>query len=265
MTGGTDELDGMRVLVTGAANGIGAAIVRALLARGAAVAGLDRQADGVPDGAAPVVADLTDDAAVRRGIDEAVDRLGGLDVLVNNAGIGARGTVEDNDDDEWRRVLDVNVLGIVRATRAALPHLRRSEHASIVNIGSIAAGAGLPNRAAYTASKGAVQALTLAMAADHVGDGIRVNAVNPGTVDTVMARGHIAAAADPVAELAAMEARQATGRMVSPEEVAHAVCYLASPLASSTTGALLAVDGGMSGLRLRGVPASQPAREGAGA
>ncbi|WP_265520385.1 SDR family NAD(P)-dependent oxidoreductase [Oerskovia flava] len=250
------ELDGLRAVVTGGAQGIGAAIVRAMAERGARVVSLDRVAETGPDAVGSVVADLTDDTAVRRAIDEAAELLGGIDALVNNAGIGLRGTIEDNDDADWMRLLDVNVLGIVRASRAALTHLRASDHAVIVNTCSIAGWAGIPDRAAYSTSKGAVQALTLAMAADHVHDGVRVNAVNPGTVDTVMARGHIAAAADPVAELAAMESRQATGRMVSPEEVAHAVCYLVSPLASSTTGTFLAVDGGMHGLRLRGPAAS---------
>ena len=252
----SNEFDGIRAVVTGGAAGIGAAIVVALQQRGASVASLDRTSDGVPDGAIGVLGDLTDDTTVRSGIAEAAARLGGIDVLVNNAGIGARGTVEEATDEEWLRVIDVNVLGIARATRAALPHLRRSDHAAVVNTCSIAAVAGLPNRAIYSASKGAVQALTLAMAADHVSDGVRVNCVNPGTVDTQMARGHIASADDPAAELAAMESRQPTGRMVSPEEVAHAVCYLASPLAASTTGAALAVDGGMHGLRLRGPAAS---------
>jgi NAD(P)-dependent dehydrogenase (short-subunit alcohol dehydrogenase family) len=255
----SSEFEGIRAVVTGGAAGIGAAIVTALMDRGATVVSLDRSTDGVPPGAAGVVGDLRDDAAVRAAVTEAAEVLGGIDVLVNNAGIGASGTIEDSTDEDWLRVFDVNVLGIVRATRAALPHLRASAHAAVVNTCSIAAWAGLPNRAVYSSSKGAVQALTLAMAADHVADGIRVNCVNPGTVDTQMARGHIAAAADPAAELAAMESRQATGRMVSPEEVAHAVCYLASPLATSTTGAALAVDGGMFGLRMRGPAAPRQA------
>jgi len=172
-------------------------------------------------------------------------------VLVNNAGIGAVGTVEENPDDEWMRVLDVNVLGLVRVTRAALPHLRRSPAAAIVNTCSIAATAGLPRRALYSASKGAVLALTRAMAADHVGDGIRVSCVSPGTVDTPWVGRLVASAADPDAERAALNARQPTGRMVSADEVAAAIAYLASPAAGSTTGVDLAVDGGMSGLRMR--------------
>ncbi|MDT5031436.1 MAG: hypothetical protein QOC94_1607, partial [Actinoplanes sp.] len=170
---------------------------------------------------------------------------------INNAGIGAQGGIEDNPLDVWRRVLDVNVLGLVRVTRAALPALRGSASAAIVNTCSIAATAGLPQRAAYSASKGAVLSLTLAMAADLVQDGIRVNAVNPGTADTPWVRRLLDSAADPAAERLALEARQPQGRLVSADEVAAAICYLASPAAGSTTGTALAVDGGMAGLRLR--------------
>jgi NAD(P)-dependent dehydrogenase (short-subunit alcohol dehydrogenase family) len=175
----------------------------------------------------------------------------GIDVLVNNAGIGAQGTVEANPLDEWRRVFDVNVLGMVRMMRAALPHLRRSPHAAVVNMCSIAATAGLPERALYSASKGAVLSLTLAMAADHLHDGIRVNCVNPGTTDTPWIGRLLDRAADPAAERSALEARQPSGRLVTPQEVAAAVLYLAGPSAGATTGTSLAVDGGMAGLRLR--------------
>lgn len=250
------EFDGIKAIVTGGANGIGAAIAVALRDRGAQVVSLDRVLEGTPEGVYPVLADLTDDASVRAGIAAAADQLGGIDVLVNNAGIGARGRLEDNDDATWARVWDVNVMGIVRASRAALPYLRGSQHAVIVNTSSIAGWAGILERAVYQTSKGAVQALTMSMATDYVSEGIRVNAVNPGTVDTAMARGHINNSSDPIADLKLMEERQATGRMVSPEEVAHAVCYMASPLASSTTGAFLAVDGGMHGLRVAGASQS---------
>ncbi|MFC7648051.1 SDR family NAD(P)-dependent oxidoreductase [Streptosporangium lutulentum] len=194
-----------------------------------------------------VKADVTDEEGVRSAVAQAVDRLGGLDILVNNAGIGAAGTVEDNPYEEWFKVLDVNVLGTVRVTRAALPHLRLSANAAIVNTCSIAATAGLPQRALYSASKGAIQSLTLAMAADHVHDGIRVNCVNPGTADTPWVQRLLDAAQDPVAERGALEGRQPMGRLVSAEEVAAAIAYLASPLAASTTGTVLAVDGGCRG------------------
>jgi NAD(P)-dependent dehydrogenase (short-subunit alcohol dehydrogenase family) len=260
------EFGGLAAVVTGGASGIGLATARLLAGRGAGVAVIDRDAGAVTrlqaagrPGAGPgllgLVADVTDDAAVRQAVGAAADALGGIDVLVNNAGIGAVGDVADNGDDEWRHVLDVNVLGMVRTARAALPWLRRAAaargQAAIVNTCSIAATAGLPQRALYSASKGAVYSLTLAMAADHARENIRVTCVNPGTVDTPWIARLLAQSPDPAAERAALEARQPAGRMVSPEEVAAAIAYLASPAAGATTGTALAVDGGMSGLRLR--------------
>jgi NAD(P)-dependent dehydrogenase (short-subunit alcohol dehydrogenase family) len=245
------EFDGLVAAVTGGASGLGAAIARRLTADGARVAVLDRDVSDPPEGTLAVQADVTDDASVRAAIDRVLQEWGRLDVLVNNAGIGAQGTVADNPDEEWHRVLDVNLLGIVRATRAALPALRRSPSAAIVNTGSIAATAGLPQRAAYSASKGAVHALTRAMAADHLAEGIRVCAVAPGTADTPWVGRLLERADDPAAERAALEARQPHGRLVSADEVAGAVAYLASPRSTSTTGIVLAVDGGMQELRLR--------------
>jgi 2-keto-3-deoxy-L-fuconate dehydrogenase len=246
------ELTGLRAIVTGGASGIGLATARLLASRGAQVAVLDLDPSGVPEPLTGLRADVADDTSVRLAVARAVGALGGsLDILVNNAGIGAAGTIEDNPDEQWHRVLDVNVVGIARVTRAALPQLRASEHAAIVNTCSIAATAGLPQRALYSASKGAVLALTLAMAADHVGEGIRVNCVNPGTVDTPWVGRLLAAADDAGAERAALEARQPLGRLVSAGEVAAAIVYLASPDSASTTGTALSVDGGMAGLRLR--------------
>ena len=167
------------------------------------------------------------------------------------AEVGAQGTVADNDDDEWHRIFDINVVGMARVTRAALAHLRESPAAAIVNTSSIAATAGLPQRALYSATKGAVLSLTRAMAADHLREGIRVNCVNPGTADTPWVARLLDAAADPVAERAALEARQPHGRLVAAAEVAEAVAYLAGPHSGSTTGISIAVDGGMQELRLR--------------
>jgi 2-keto-3-deoxy-L-fuconate dehydrogenase len=250
------ELAGLRALVTGGASGIGLATARLLAARGARVVRLDVAA-GDPEPSLELVrADLTDDAAVRAAVLGAAERLGGIDIVVNNAGVGAVGTVEANPDREWHRVFDVNVLGIVRVTRAALPYLRASANAVVVNTGSIVANVGLPNRALYSATKGAVQSLTLAMAADHLAEGIRVCCVNPGTADTPWVRRLLASAADPEAELEALRARQPSGRLVTAEEVAAAIAYLASPLAGATTGTVLAVDGGMQGLRLPDPPSS---------
>lgn len=247
----TAEFEGMTAVVTGGASGIGLAAARLLAARGARVACLDLAPEGVPEPLVGLHADVTDDDSVRAAVEEVVRRFGGIDVLVNNAGIGAQGTVEDNPDDEWLRVFDVNVFGMVRTTRAALPHLRRSERAAIVNTCSIAATAGLPDRALYSSTKGAVLSFTLATAADLVREGIRVNCVNPGTADTPWIGRLLARAADPEAERAALDARQPMGRLVTADEVAAAIAHLASPLAGATTGTALAVDGGMSGLRLR--------------
>jgi 2-keto-3-deoxy-L-fuconate dehydrogenase len=244
------QLDGLRALVTGAASGIGLATATLMRNEGAQVAVLDMAPNG-PEGFVYQRADVTDDAAVSDAVKTAIERLGGLDILVNNAGIGAQGGIEDNDDEEWRQVFDVNVFGMVRVTRAALPTLRKSPSPAIVNTSSIAATAGLPSRVLYSATKGAVLSLTQAMAADLIVEGIRVNAVNPGTADTPWIGRLLAKADDPAAERAALEARQPHGRLVSAEEIAAAIVFLASPASGSTTGTSLAVDGGMAGLRLR--------------
>jgi NAD(P)-dependent dehydrogenase (short-subunit alcohol dehydrogenase family) len=238
------EFDGLVAVVTGGASGIGRAVAEELTTRGAQVGVLDLTGT-------EFVCDVTDDGTVRRAVTAVAERFGRIDVLVNNAGIGAQGTVAGNDDAEWLAVFDVNVVGIARVTRAALPYLRRSPHAAIVNTCSIAATAGLPQRALYSASKGAVLALTRAMAADHIGEGIRVNCVTPGTVDTPWVRRLLDTAPDPVAERAALCARQPHGRLVTAREVACAVAYLAGPASGSTVGIELPVDGGMAGLRLR--------------
>lgn len=245
------EFEGVRALVTGGGSGIGAATARALMSRGARVAVLDLDPSGGPEGSVAIPCDVTDSAAVEAAVSEAAMRLGGLDVVINNAGIGAQGDVAGNTDAEWLKVLDVNVLSVARVTRAALPHLRESECAAVVNTASIASVLGLPERVLYSASKGAVQSMTLAMAADWVAEGIRVNAVIPGTANTPWIGRLLDAADDPVAERAALAARQPHGRLVEPEEVAEAHCYLASPRNRSTTGVLLPIDGGMSGLRTR--------------
>ena len=245
------EFDGLVAIVTGGASGIGLATAKELVARGAAVAVLDRSLDGLPEPLIGFAADVTDRASIEAAVAEVADRFGGIDVVVNNAGISAVGTVAENDDAEWTRVLDVNVIGMARVTAAALSWLRRSDAASVVNVSSIAALNGLPQRALYSASKGAVLALTYAMATDHFAEGIRVNCVCPGTVHTPFVDRMLQGFADPVAERAALDARQATGKMVAPEEVAAAIAYLASPRSVSTTGTALDVDGGVSHLRVR--------------
>ncbi|GAA3340878.1 SDR family oxidoreductase [Amorphoplanes nipponensis] len=241
------EFEGRTAIVTGSASGIGAATVALLRERGARVAGLDLHEH---DCDLPVVCDVGDSASVDAAVATVAERFGRIDILINNAGIGAVGDVTANSDDEWHRVLNINVVGIARMSRAALPHLLASPGGAIVNTCSIVAPVGVPQRALYAASKGAVAALTLAMAADHVRQGVRVNAVVPGTADTPWVARLLAAADDPAAAAAALRGRQPTGRLVTAAEVAHAIAYLASPLASATTGTLLAVDGGFTGVRL---------------
>ncbi|MBS4102199.1 SDR family NAD(P)-dependent oxidoreductase [Tsukamurella paurometabola] len=245
-----DEFAGFRTVVTGGSSGIGRRTTEELMVRGAVVAVLDLQPDDAPTDSMGIACDVADEESVAAAVATAAEYLGGIDGLVNNAGIGAQGTVVSGTLDDWRKVLDVNVLGTVRVTRASLPHLRRSPNPAVVNTCSIAATAGLPGRALYSASKGAIEAMTRAMAADHVREGIRVNCVNPGTVDTPWVRRLLDAAADPEAEAEYLRQRQPTGRLVTDAEVAGAICYLLSPTASATTGTALAVDGGMSGLRM---------------
>ncbi|WP_328520410.1 SDR family NAD(P)-dependent oxidoreductase [Kribbella sp. NBC_00359] len=245
------EFAGLVAVVTGGASGIGAAVARELTERGAQVAALDLEPSGAPDGVLGIKADVSDDESVRAAIQQVADTYGRIDVVVNNAGIGAQGTVEENSDDQWHQVFDVNVMGAVRVSRAALPYLRQSPAASIVNVASVAATTGIPQRALYSATKGAVQSLTMAMAADHLREGIRVNCVNPGTAATPWVQRLLDAAPDPAAERVALDARQPHGRLVSADEVALAVAYLAGPSSGSTVGTAVAVDGGMATLRLR--------------
>lgn len=244
-------LVGAVVVVTGGGSGIGLATVERLRDEGALVWCIDAAEGDASPGTRRITCDVRDNAAVTAAVTRVGEEDGRIDLLVNNAGISAVGTVAEFDEEQWRTVLDVNVIGMARMSAAALPWLRRSSHPAIVNVCSIAALNGLPERALYSASKGAVYALTLAMATDHVAEGIRVNAVSPGTVQTPFVDRMLAGFADPVAERRALEDRQATRRLVQPDEVARAIAYLADPAGPSTTGVVLDVDGGVTRLRVR--------------
>jgi NAD(P)-dependent dehydrogenase (short-subunit alcohol dehydrogenase family) len=254
------ELSSLTAFVTGGASGIGLATVRALADGGARVVSFDRDV-GVPvDGAVPVVGDVTDSASVEAAVDTAQELFGGLDIVVNNAGIPSRAGIADATDEEWRHVLDVNVVGMARVVRAALPLLRASPASAIVNTCSVSASVGLESLPVYAASKGAIAALTRSLAADLLPHGIRVNCVNPATVATPWMDRVFDAAGDRAAAERSASSRQPTGRMVTAEEVARAITFLASPLSGSITGIELPVDGGMASLRPTPRPDAAPPR-----
>ncbi len=227
------------VIVTGSAGGIGSSLVEAFEARGDIVVGLDI-ANGF---------DITDRGACEAAATEILATHGRIDVVCQNAGIGAVGSVVDATPEQWSAVFAVNVFGIANLSAAVIPSMRSQRSGTIVMTCSVAAEVGLVERAVYSASKGAVLALAKAMAADEAGYGIRVNCVSPGTVDGPWVRRLIDAADDPAATLAALEARQPLGRLVAPEEVAAAVVFLAAPT-TFTTGAELLLDGGITGVRI---------------
>jgi NAD(P)-dependent dehydrogenase (short-subunit alcohol dehydrogenase family) len=225
----------MRAVVTGGGSGIGAAVAHRLADDGFDITVADLEPDGVATdlGATAVRLDVRDEAQVARAMD-------GVDVLVNAAGIGSTTSAPDTPVEVWDDVFAVNARGTFLCCKHAIPAMKAQGGGAIVNVASVAALVGLRNRAAYCASKGAVVALTRALAVDHVGDRIRVNAVCPGTIDTPWVQRLVSAAGE---SLDALKARQPMGRLGTPEEVADAVVYLAT--AEFVTGTILTVDGGL--------------------
>lgn len=240
----------MRVLVTGGARGIGAAVVTTFLEQGARVAVGARSMESFEafrrshgsDGVVPAIGEIGDREQSARVVAEAVRRLGGLDVLVNSAGVFAEVPFAEVTQSHWDATMRVNAGGTFFCSQAALPALRESR-GNVVNIASDAGLIGYPNGCAYSASKAAVVNLTRAMAVELARE-IRVNCVCPGNVDTDMIQRAAAAAPDPQAYLDKAQRRAPVGRMARPREVAAAVLYLASPEAGFTNGAIVSVDGG---------------------
>jgi NAD(P)-dependent dehydrogenase (short-subunit alcohol dehydrogenase family) len=227
------------IVVTGSSGGIGSAIAERFTAAADYVIGLDLQ-DGV---------DVTKPDDCRAAVGRIVAEHGRIDVLCNNAGVGAVGDVVTATPDDWERVFAVNVFGLANMSRAALPVMRAARRGAVVNTCSVVASVGLVDRAVYSASKGAVLALTRAMAVDELPFGIRVNCVSPGTVSSPWVERTVTAQPDPEAARDALRKRQPLGRMVTCEEVAAAVAYLADD-ETFTTGADFLLDGGITGVRV---------------
>ena len=239
------RFEGKTVIVTGAGSGIGQAVTQQLLEEGATVYGLDIRVDGVPDGAGRLETNIADETAVRRAVAKVIADTGQVDVLCNLAGIAVEGDPVDTSLDDWERSFAVNVRGVFLATQAVLPHMIERRVGSIVNAGSTAAQIGIPNRTAYCASKGAVEAFTRQVAVEYAGVGVRCNAVSPGPVDSPMVQAIYARSADPEAARVKNAARVPVGRLARPEEIAGAILYLASDEAGFVTGAALSIDGGL--------------------
>ena len=225
----------MRALVTGGGSGIGAAVAHRLADDGFNVTIADLEPDAIATelGATALRLDVRDETQVAQAMD-------GVDVLVNAAGIGSTANAPDTTVEVWENVFAVNARGTFLCCKHVIPGMKARGGGAIVNVASVAGLVGLRNRAAYCASKGAVVALTRALAVDHVGDGIRVNAVCPGTVDTPWVQRLV----DDIGEsLDALKARQPLGRLGTPEEIADAILYLAA--AEFVTGSVLVIDGGL--------------------
>ena len=250
-----ERLAGKRTIITGAGSGIGRAIALRLASEGARIVLADvdgEAAEGVAGeiggaGGEALVqrTDVTRDADVEALVGLAVSEWGGLDVMVNNAGVGVAGTAVTTTEEEYGRVMDVCVRGTFLGMKHSIPAIKDSGGGSVINMSSVAALVGLVDRAVYSAAKGAIYSMSRASAIDHIGEGVRVNCIAPGTVDTPWVARITGGYDDPEEARANMQARQPHGRFVAPEEIAAMAAYLAADESASVIGACMIVDGGV--------------------
>ena len=240
-------LDGAVAIVTGAAGGIGGEVVAQLRAVGARVVAEDidpaveQLAD---DGTATLWADAARADSARAAVALALERFGRLDVVVNNAGRFLLKPIVETTDEEWDGLMTTNVRSVFVHCRQALPHLIAGGGGAIVNVSSISGVIGLPAQGAYCATKGAIAQITRQLAIEHAADGVRVNAIAPGAVDTDFVNAALAGAPDVQAARRDIGASHPLGRMATPAEIARVMVFLASPQASFVTGAVVMADGG---------------------
>jgi meso-butanediol dehydrogenase / (S,S)-butanediol dehydrogenase / diacetyl reductase len=247
-----ERLEGKRAVVTGAGAGIGRAIALRLAGEGARVALADVDEEAAKNVASEIAGetlarqtDVTRAAEVEALVSSVVEGWGGLDVMVNNAGVGVAATAVDTTEEDYDRVMDVCVRGTLLGMKYAIPAIRDSGGGSVINMSSVAALVGITDRAVYSAAKGAILSLTRAAAIDHVEEGVRVNCIAPGTVDTPWVSRITSGYDDPEVARANMQARQPHKRFVTPEEIAAMAAYLASDESASCIGACMIVDGGV--------------------
>jgi NAD(P)-dependent dehydrogenase (short-subunit alcohol dehydrogenase family) len=247
-----ERLRGKRIIVTGAGSGIGRAIALRFAAEGARVVISDVDEEAAARVAAEAggetlvrKTDVTSTSEIETLVQTSVEEWGGLDVMVNNAGIGVAGTTTVTTEEDYERVMDVCLRGTFLGMKHAIPAIRDSEGGSVINMSSVAALVGIADRAVYSAAKGAILAITRAAAIDHVEEGVRVNCIAPGTVDTPWIGRITAGYDDPEEARRNMQARQPHGRLVTPEEIAAMAAYLASDESASVIGACMVVDGGV--------------------
>ena len=234
------RLEGQRAIVTGSSSGIGEAIMTSFRREGASVVGLD-----LNPSTDSIKCDISDAKEVESAVNNAMDRLGRIDILVNNAGFGKPGKLLDTDLADWNRMFEINLTGMFLVSKTALPFLLQGDGKCIINMGSVAGLVGMKERTAYCATKGGVIAFTRAVALDYVEEGLRCNAICPGTIDTPWVERMTSLSTDPKATRLAMTARQPMGRLGSAEDIAQAAVYLSSKDSAFVTGTTMVVDGGM--------------------